>query len=103
MMLLTLAVVAAVIVLLMRAARTGHEAGTAPSGHTAVAVVGDSTPDARWLGGVLYFNREDPALIVEKRFGVGYTLNFAHPAAWIIICALCCLPFVVILLTPHHR
>jgi Family of unknown function (DUF5808) len=30
---------------------------------------------------MFYVNRQDPALIVEKRFGFGYTLNFGHPAA----------------------
>jgi uncharacterized membrane protein len=102
LMLLTLAVVAVAIVLLLRAARTGHERPATPSGHP-VAVVGDSTPDARWVGGIFYFNREDPSLIVEKRFGVGYTLNFAHPAAWVIIGALACLPLVTMLLVPHRR
>jgi len=28
-----------------------------------------------------YFDREDPALFVPKRSGVGYTLNAGHPAA----------------------
>lgn len=103
MMFLTLAVVAVAILLLVRAARTGHEKPATPSGQPAVAVVGDSTPDARWVGGIFYFNREDPALIVEKRFGIGYTLNFAHPAAWVIIGAVACLPLVTMLLVPHHR
>ncbi len=32
-------------------------------------------------GGVFYMNPQDPRLWVEKRIGVGWTLNFAHPAA----------------------
>jgi uncharacterized membrane protein len=31
-------------------------------------------------GGLTYYNPEDPALVVEKLTGVGYTLNLAHPA-----------------------
>jgi uncharacterized membrane protein len=31
-------------------------------------------------GGLTYYNPEDPALVVEKLTGVGYTLNFAHRA-----------------------
>ncbi|HEY1991504.1 MAG TPA: DUF5808 domain-containing protein [Gammaproteobacteria bacterium] len=46
---------------------------------------GDRTPDSAWILGGLYFNREDPSVFVEKRFGIGYTLNFAHPAAYILI------------------
>lgn len=30
-------------------------------------------------GGLTYFNPDDPALVVEKLVGVGYTLNMAHP------------------------
>jgi uncharacterized membrane protein len=49
-------------------------------------VIGDRTPDENWIwGGIFYWNREDPALIVEKRFGIGYTLNMARPAAWILV------------------
>lgn len=40
--------------------------------------------DRHWKLGVLYFNRKDPALFLEKRFGVGWTINFARPLAWII-------------------
>lgn len=35
-----------------------------------------------WVVGVLYVNRNDPRLFVEKRSGLGWTLNFAHPIAW---------------------
>lgn len=46
---------------------------------------GDRSPDAAWKLGLIYYNPEDPALWLEKRFGVGYTLNFGRPAAWWII------------------
>jgi uncharacterized membrane protein len=35
--------------------------------------------------GLFYVNGEDPALMVEKRFGIGYTINFGHPGAWLVI------------------
>lgn len=47
--------------------------------------VGDRTPDRYWKLGVFYFNRDDSAVLVEKRFGLGYSLNFARPTAWIIL------------------
>jgi uncharacterized membrane protein len=43
--------------------------------------VGDRTPDACWKLGMFYVNRSDSALFVEKRFGLGYTLNFGNPWA----------------------
>jgi uncharacterized membrane protein len=32
-------------------------------------------------GGLTYYNPEDPALVVEKLVGLGYTINMAHPGA----------------------
>lgn len=50
--------------------------------------IGDYTPDRCWKAGIFYFNKDDPALLVERRFGLGYTLNFAHRTAWIISAAI---------------
>jgi uncharacterized membrane protein len=47
--------------------------------------VGDRTLDRYWKLGVFYFNRDDSAVLVEKRFGLGYSLNFARPTAWFIL------------------
>jgi uncharacterized membrane protein len=41
--------------------------------------------DAHWKGGVFYLNREDRALFVPKRFGIGWTLNFASPKAFLFL------------------
>jgi uncharacterized membrane protein len=55
----------------------------------------DGTPDECWKLGQVYYNPNDPALLVEKRFGVGYTLNFGNRAAWLLIGLL-----VLVLLLP---
>lgn len=52
---------------------------------TGEAAPGDRSPDRSWKLGLFYYNPDDPALWLEKRFGVGYTLNFARPAAWVLI------------------
>jgi hypothetical protein len=39
----------------------------------------DRDDDKYWRGGLVYINREDPALMVARRFGVGWTLNFGNP------------------------
>lgn len=49
---------------------------------------GDRSPDSTWKLGLIYFNPQDSAVWVEKRFGVGYTLNFARPTAWLLVGAL---------------
>lgn len=41
--------------------------------------------DAHWKWGMFYVNRNDPNFLVEKKFGVGWTVNFAHPGTWIFL------------------
>ena len=57
--------------------------------------VGDRTDDRCWKLGVFYFNRDDPSVMVEKRFGIGYTMNFAHPLAWAILLLLLLVPIAI--------
>lgn len=40
--------------------------------------------DDNWIWGMFYFNRRDPAFIIEKRVGIGYTVNFANKKSWIL-------------------
>ena len=48
----------------------------------------DVTPNDRWKAGVIYYNPDDAALMVEKRTGIGYTFNFANPWSWAIMIGL---------------
>lgn len=57
---------------------------------------GDRSPDECWYLGLFYFNPADPALWVEKRFGIGYTVNFARPAAWLCIIGMIALTVVLV-------
>lgn len=41
--------------------------------------------DERWKAGIFYWNKDDASLILPKRFGVGWTMNWARPAAWVIV------------------
>lgn len=41
--------------------------------------------DEHWKLGQFYFNKDDPALFLEKRFGIGWTINFARPSVWMIL------------------
>jgi uncharacterized membrane protein len=49
------------------------------------APVGDRTPDDAWKVGLIYFNPSDPAVLVEKRVGFGWTLNFGNPWSWLLL------------------
>lgn len=53
--------------------------------HTEAGVFGDGTLDEHWKWGIFYYNPGDPALLVEKRLGFGYTFNFARGLAWVIL------------------
>jgi len=45
----------------------------------------DIDDDRHWKFGLIYVNKEDPSLMVEKRFGVGWTMNFGHVGSWIFL------------------
>lgn len=45
----------------------------------------DPDEEETWLFGMLYYNKEDPSVFVEKRFGVGVTLNFARWQSWLFM------------------
>jgi uncharacterized membrane protein len=34
---------------------------------------------------MFYYNPTDPALFVEKRLGIGFTLNMAKTMSWVIL------------------
>jgi uncharacterized membrane protein len=52
-------------------------------------------PENCWKWGQFYYNPDDPALFVEKRFGVGMTLNFGRPASWIVFIFIVVLPLAL--------
>jgi uncharacterized membrane protein len=48
----------------------------------------DGLADNRnWVLGMFYVNRDDPSFLVEKRFGLGYTINFGNPKAVVLVVA----------------
>ena len=42
----------------------------------------DFDDDARWRLGLFYVNREDPSVVVPRRFGVGWAMNWGNPRSW---------------------
>ncbi|MEK4662044.1 DUF5808 domain-containing protein [Priestia sp. FSL H7-0729] len=41
--------------------------------------------DVYWKLGFIYFNANDPSFTVEKRHGIGWTINFARPLSWVLV------------------
>lgn len=100
MMLVALAVVVAALVLSVTLGQCGSLIGRTEDeredgGGDAMA----DDDDNEWVLGVFYFSRENPAIVVPKRMGIGYTLNMARPLVW-LICAVLALALIAAIAVP---
>lgn len=74
----------AIMVLIIRFGQGGSRlrlAGATTGGGRTV----NRDDDRLYRLGLFYFNPDDPAVFVPKRFGVGWTLNVARPVTWVIL------------------
>ncbi len=78
---------------------TGQGGSRVRLGQTKSGEVIHRDEDRYWKLGIFYFNPEDPALWVEKRFGSGWTVNLARPLGWIIILGIIAIPLLIALLS----
>ncbi|MBY0098826.1 DUF1648 domain-containing protein [Mesobacillus maritimus] len=83
-----LVVLGGTVVFAVKVGRAGEDIGS-----ESVAGMADFDEDQYWKGGLFYFNKNDPSIFVEKRFGVGMTLNFANPKGYLLVLG----PIVLIL------
>ena len=63
------------------------------------------TPDRCWKAGLFYVNPDDSSLFVPKRFGTGYTVNFAHPWSGVVLAVvilIALVPVIFALLVLHR-
>ncbi|BBH22678.1 membrane protein [Paenibacillus baekrokdamisoli] len=57
---------------------------------------GASNEEKHWKGGgAFYYNADDPALFVPKRFGIGWTVNMARPSSWLVVGAIIIIPISI--------
>lgn len=54
----------------------------------------DRDDDKYWKLGMFYFNSDDPTLFIEKRFGIGWTINYGRPLSIVFILIIILLLFV---------
>lgn len=80
-------------------ARMGQGGGRAMPAGTHASVKGDRTPDDAWIAGVLYYNPDDPALLVERRRGLGWTFNFGNRWSWLLLLLLLAGPFALFMIS----
>ena len=48
----------------------------------------DVDDDRYWKMGLFYVNKDDPSILVEKRFGIGWTVNMGHIKSWVFLAIL---------------
>lgn len=72
----------ALVIVSLRMGQAGSRLGGAGDAATTDRVNRDD--DRYWKAGLFYVNREDPAVMVGKRFGIGWTINFGNPKAWLL-------------------
>lgn len=81
---------AALAVVLARSGQGGFR--LAPGDAGAGASLADRDDDRFWKAGLLYLNRDDPAVVVPARIGPGWTLNFGNRGAWLLIAIMVAVP-----------
>lgn len=70
------------LVWLARAGDAGHRLAVTDED----SGVAQRDDDRYWhIGGAVYANRADPALLVHQRLGSRWTLNLGHPLAWVLL------------------
>ncbi|MNZ85413.1 hypothetical protein D3C78_1042030 [compost metagenome] len=55
--------------------------------------------DMYWKLGSIYYNPQDPSIFVEKRVGIGWTVNFGHPAGSLFLLGIIALIVAVSFIT----
>ena len=70
--------VAGLLAVVVQAGRVRGRAGNPAAGS-------DRDDDRFWKAGLVYINRDDPALMVSARFAFGLTPNLGNPRVWLII------------------
>lgn len=89
---LMFAVVAGIVVLYMGISlfhlmSLGQGGARLESGSVEAPLSGGIADNARWVLGVIYVNPVDPAVMVESRFGIGYTMNLGNRTAQFLLTA----------------
>ncbi len=73
-----LLIVVAALVLALKTGQTGHKIAIQRTGRRKHLYYND---DKYWKLGLIYYNPNDPTIFVEKRMGIGWTINMANPIA----------------------
>lgn len=87
-------VIAAILVLFWHPQRSGAKVRVRADRRPTSLMVRDD--DRYWYAGFFYTNPDDADLFVPKRYGLGWTMNFGHPQAKVVLIGL----LLVLLILP---
>ena len=91
-----LLVLALLVVLIVISLRTGQGGSRLRGGDQAAT---DRMDDRNWKWGIFYVNSDDSSIMVERRYGIGWTFNFGNRLGLTIFIAILALPIVLALLS----
>lgn len=86
--LVLLPVALGLVFFLVAVVRAGADRARTAEGATAT----DRDDDRFWKAGIVYLNRDDPAVLVSARLTFGWTLNLGNPTARLLIAGVVAVP-----------
>ena len=92
------AIIAVMLIIMFRTGQGGSLLKVKTAQENEQKYTSSADDDKYWKLGVFYVNPKDPALFVEKRFGIGWTFNFGHPMGWVIMAGLIVVVIVSLLI-----
>ncbi len=99
-MLVPLGLMAAFLLLLFLLFAVHRPQGLAPE--AGAEVICDRAADRYWKAGMFYVNPNDPAILVPKRVGMGFTFNFARRTSWLILLVILLIAATPVLFARPH-
>jgi YD repeat-containing protein len=78
-------VVASAIGVIWLIKRYGQGGALRETGSVKERLTGSLADNSHWLMGLFYYNADDPSMMIEKRFGVGYSFNYGNRKARLIV------------------
>lgn len=97
-MIFVVATIAGTMVLSIKYGQGGERLKLKGSKGEQIETVAGYDDDTSWKLGVIYFNSKDPSIWVEKRFGIGNTMNMARWQSWAFLITVLAIPILMVFL-----
>ena len=85
------------VVLSIKTGQSGSRIKQNGDTNSGTSIVRDD--DSLWKLGTFYYNKEDPAVFVERRFSPGWTNNWARWQSWLFVAAILAIVAVSLILS----